>query len=959
MGCENLSSISIPATITSIGAEAFKECEMLKYLYFENGTNSLAIGDNVFLDCSLETVYIGRNLNCQGTLFDKIISLTNVQLSNNVESIGDSFFFECTGLMSIEIPNSVKTIGNNAFSGCENLRSISIPNSVLSIGDASFKGCSGLTSISFGKSLHEIGKEAFSGCNPDTIESFSYKLEGIEASGLSRKRLITIKTDSDFSGIGSTNLTYFNQVVLKDRNNNEEYVLVTSPLNMNFSNSVFQEMNNYIIPIKECNAKYANDNQYIAFRGKDITNSIKSADGFSFIPSIYHSKNVFSVYGDADDSSLSRTINLDQAGTLFDKLDFENIEKIQALTLSGNINGTDIMTINRMTALKYLDISNARIVEGGVTYRDNLKTVDNVIGERFFNDIGLEVLHLPNTIYKIEHYAFTESPLKVVTIPPSAKELEHFAFLGCPALTSISIPGSVTSIGFEAFVATPLEEVRFEDGEEDLTIGFCFGNSPQMQMPVCLKTLYLGRNIKYDDSSPFALPSLTNITISKCVTAIGKGEFQRTGIRHITLPESVTTIEPEAFAYCTELESVVIPQSVSSIGYSAFENCNRLCSVSVPKNLEKIEANVFNGCSTLTEFLIPERVSSIGWSAFENCKGLTSIQIPQSVLTIRDNAFKGCSSLTEANIPDRITSIGDFAFYNTALKEVLLPASVKSIGDYAFGGNTGISKVISLNSTPPEIYANTFDSEVEASAPLYVQKGSLMYYWLDPVWKEFTNISDNVLCLETIPNMRYGDDEIDLSQYAPEDVSLTYKSSNEDVVKIKDTKMQIVGAGKATISAIQDEVGTHSELVGQLRQIFVDKADLIVTVDEIAISEGSPIPDFTYIAEGLQYDDTLDDIDNLPQPIHDVDENSPKGEYMVSFTEGSDRNYRISTKPSKITVTERSEVEDNLSEGGEPDIEVYDLNGLRIYHGVRNGVILGKGIYIVRQGDTVKKVIVK
>ena len=912
-------------------------------------------------------------------------------------SVGSCAFASCYKLCSINLPNSLVAIGRKAFRHTD-LKEIEIPHSVISIGSEAFRGTF-LNTITIGKSVKSIGQDAFADTGFLTaLQTYSYNITGIESSGLRPDNKVILKTDSDFSGIGSTNMTYFNQLVLNT--GEKDYGLVTSPQDLDFANCIFNEDDKYVVPLSGSNARISSDSQYMVFRGEDMTEQASSKDGFSFSPSVFHKENVFSVYGNAANPSLTQTIHLDEAGTLFSKLNFNNIEKIEVLTLSGDINGTDVMTINRMSSLKYLDISNANIVEGGMTYRDNLKTVNDVIGERFFSDVNLEVAYLPTNAIKIDKEAFADMPLKLVTIPASITSIGNSAFLNCSDIKFLTIPNSVLNVGDEAFSGcSGIKHLAIEDGKSELMLG----SEPFSSCN--FTSLFLGRTLKHT-TSPFGnIESLTSITISDSVTSLGNGEFWRTGLKSVVIPESVTAIGESAFAQCLNLESIEMPDSLKSLGKRAFYNSYKLQSISIPAGIEMLEDEVFQYCHGLASVTIEGNISSIGESAFEGCTCLTSIRIPTSVKSIGTGAFSGCSSLSsisvpdgiekiedevfkdctalssitipvsvesigakafsgcpslaEVNIPDSIASIGEYAFYNTALKEVLLPSSLKKIGDYAFAGNTGITKVISLNTTPPEIFTNTFDSEIESSIPLHVQKGSLMYYWLDPVWKEFKNISDDVLCLQTIPDARYGDDEIDLAQYAPEGAAFTYNSSNEEVVKINGSVMQIVGAGTATIEATPDEEGPRMELIGQKRQIFVDKADLTVTVDEIVIEQGSPVPDFSYLAEGLQYDDTLDDIDNLPQPIHEVDEHSPVGEYAVTFTDGSDRNYRIATNPSKISVITSTGVEDNLSDAIEQDIEVYNLEGLLIYRGPRRDAILQKGIYIVCQGNATGKITVR
>ena len=90
-----------------------------------------------------------------------------------VTSIGNSAFFNCSGLTSITIPNSVTSIGVDAFAYCSGLTSITIPNSVTSIGDDAFFDCSGLTAITIPENVTSIGYRAFANCSGLTSISVS------------------------------------------------------------------------------------------------------------------------------------------------------------------------------------------------------------------------------------------------------------------------------------------------------------------------------------------------------------------------------------------------------------------------------------------------------------------------------------------------------------------------------------------------------------------------------------------------------------------------------------------------------------------------------------------------------------------------------------------------------------------------------------------------------------------
>ena len=110
---------------------------------------------------------IGNNAfsNCQ--------ELTSLVIPDSVTSIGAGAFSDCQALTSLVIPDSVTSIGNNAFSGCKELTSLVIPDSVTSIGDNAFSDCQALTSLTIPDSVTSIGADAFSVCQALTIIDLS------------------------------------------------------------------------------------------------------------------------------------------------------------------------------------------------------------------------------------------------------------------------------------------------------------------------------------------------------------------------------------------------------------------------------------------------------------------------------------------------------------------------------------------------------------------------------------------------------------------------------------------------------------------------------------------------------------------------------------------------------------------------------------------------------------------
>ena len=300
------------------------------------------------------------------------------------------------------------------------------------------------------------------------------------------------------------------------------------------------------------------------------------------------------------------------------------------------------------------------------------------------------------------------------------------AFADCYALTSVTIPNSVTSIGDKAFYRC----------------------------------------------------GLTSVTIPYSVTSIGEWAFWKcSSLTSVNIPNSVTSIGVGAFSDCSSLTSVTIPNSVTSIGNSAFYDCSALTSVTIPNSVTSIGNYAFSGCSSLTSVNIPHSVTSIGDGAFSDClnlgtidvnhdntafcskngilynKGMTellccpgkmtSVTIPTSVTSIGNYAFDGCSALTSVIIPNSVTSIGEKAFYEcSTLTSVTIPNSVTSIGNGAFQECDQLDTIYSLI-VEPFTCGPGFSYDNYKFTTLYVPKGSLAAYERVDPWRNFWNIEEN------------------------------------------------------------------------------------------------------------------------------------------------------------------------------------------------------------------------
>ena len=235
---------------------------------------------------------------------------------------------------------------------------------------------------------------------------------------------------------------------------------------------------------------------------------------------------------------------------------------------------------------------------------------------------------------------------------------------------------------------------------------------------------------------------LTSLTIPNSVTTIEEGAFAYcsgfTG--DLVIPNSVVTIEPSAFMICYGFDGdLVLGNSLTTIGDYAFNSCEGFHGVlNIPCNVASIGSGSFRYCAfggmtvdpantvfdsrencnavirTSTNELvtgcvntvIPSTVTSIGENAFCAISGLTSINIPESVTAIGDGAFSFCFDLTgDLTIPNSVKTIGSGAFFQCEGFDgtLTIGENVTYIGDEAFRRCSHFSKAVSLATTPPEL----------------------------------------------------------------------------------------------------------------------------------------------------------------------------------------------------------------------------------------------------------------
>lgn len=414
----NVSSVFIPATVTSIGRLAFRCCKSLATVTFAEGSHLKSIGALAF----------------SGTISAHPI-FTEIQIPDSVETIGTNAFYCCQDLESITLPASLETIESSAFSFCRNLSEIRLPASLKAIQSYVFDGCSSLETVSYNGSLAQWSQ---------------------------------ITADNGFLGYSCPSL------VMNDYT--AQFI------------SVRDEDNPFPPPKTVTITKYTGTESTV------------------ILPSTISSWPVTKIGEDAlKDNTTITSVTIPASVTEIGSNAFAGCTNLTSVNYAGNWSNLTIQSGNPAVQ----DAANAPLFAFEPTPDNTAVIVTNYKYNGAAADVTIPSRYKGKPVTTIGHAAFFNSAVTSVTIPDSVTSISDEAFINCPKLTNISIPNSVTYIGFSAF--------------------------------------------------------------SSC-----------TSLKSITLPSSLSFISGALFLGCSQLTTIHIPVSVTSIGNNAFADCPSLMTVTYP-----------------------------------------------------------------------------------------------------------------------------------------------------------------------------------------------------------------------------------------------------------------------------------------------------------------------------------------------------------------------------------------
>ena len=286
----------------------------------------------------------------------------------------------------------------------------------------------------------------------------------------------------------------------------------------------------------------------------------------------------------------------------------------------------------------------------GLHYQINAdKTAYRVIGLGICSDLDVVIpaTHNGLPVTSIGDYAFNDggcSYLTSVTIPGSVTSIDDYAFYKCTGLTSVTIGNGVTSIVGGAFhECYKLVEVY---NQSSLTI--TKGSTGNGYVGYYAKNIYTtpGGSKLSTDANGYIL--YTDGADKILIGYTGSGT-------ELVLPSDITEIYQYAFYQCTGLASITIPNGVTSIGDRVFSRCTGLTSITIPDSVTSVGDSAFYNCTGLTSVTIGNGVTSIGSSAFSGCRGLTSVTFTNTSGWYRTNT-EGASSGTDMTVTDASTN---------------------------------------------------------------------------------------------------------------------------------------------------------------------------------------------------------------------------------------------------------------------------------------------------------------
>lgn len=633
--CEKLPTFTVPKSVTTLGNYSFESCTALKEVIFEEGSKLTATGTYTFKGSGIVSIVFPDSLKIVGTtkatapsasssgnLFYSCESLTSVTFGKNVTHINGKTFYNCTALTKVNIPDTVTQIGVSTFEGCTSLKSVEFKGDVEKIGQSAFEGCVALTEIKLPESVTLIGKNCFKGCT------------ALAKIDLGNNPALTNIGAYAFANTAIESFTVPSGVTLMGNGSTSASATTDS--------SIFSGCANL---------------KSVEFKGKVTKFGEKVFQGCVSLT----------------------TVNLPDSVTVIGRNCFDGCASLKAITLNEGITEIGDQAFYGCESIESINIP-----------KSCTKIGENVFGA--CHKLATFTVAAGNTKFAVEQSALVQigSPATILAVPgtatgtlviPAGTTLSEKLFNGQKGITEIVLMDGITSIPDYAFYGAKASKITLPSTLE--TIGkYAFKDSEitEIKIPASVRTI---KDYAFSGCSKLAKIEFEE---NSELTTIYTHVFEETAISEITLPAKLTmlgsTVTASSYAFngCVNLRKVTFLGEMISLNSYAFQNCKSLKSFTIPATVKHIGSSCFAG-SGLTSIVIPKTLNSLG----EGTDGK---------LTSGTYTFSGCESLTEVIFEEGIQFINNYAFSGcTALKTVVIPASVTEIGNSVFAKCTALETV--------------------------------------------------------------------------------------------------------------------------------------------------------------------------------------------------------------------------------------------------------------------------
>ena len=557
-------------------------------------------------------------------------------IPNTVKKINPGAFSGCEDLNAVVLPEGITEIPNDCFSYCTSLASISLPSTITRIGENSFRGCSELVDIVIPKETTIIDEFAFYNCLKLSNVTFNDKLKVIEKYAFSVTNLQKLELKEGLERIGELAFQRIKakQVILPNSLLNIESaafiessieVLKVGP-NTIIGNNIIRLCNNLkTFEVHKDNPYHTTDN-----------NSLYNKDKTRFI---FASPNVTNIVLPSSVKYINNSAFIEckslvnvqlQEGLLeIGERCFEGCENLTTLNIPSTVNNINGRVLEFCNSLNNLTISPAN-----TSYMVDNNVILTKDGTRVVSAANVNTSYtVPNTVTVIGEDAFARTTkLKNVTIGNKVSFIGRDAFRGT-GLTNVTIPSNVETIDWGAFrYSNSITKVTFEEGVKNLRAALFLDCHN-------LKTVIIPSTVsKIDGGCLSATRNLDDIQISSqnnIYKTDGRLIYSKDGKilyggsdsqKIVTVQKGVERIASFALQYNDyNMQKLVLPDTIKVIESNIVSAANALKRVTIPSSITSIDPNAFKNTPNLSEIVIDKIEGSITGSPWGATQGMKAV----------------------------------------------------------------------------------------------------------------------------------------------------------------------------------------------------------------------------------------------------------------------------------------------------------------------------------------------